>query len=367
MALSSLLQPVGFNEIPGWRDDRLVPAFIAFRRSAMRTRPKFYRTGALGIEAAAFEPAFAAAAAIDSVEEAAARTFFETFFRPFHIVPVRQPGGLVTGFYEPVVQASTECSADHGVPLLARPSDLVAVDDSNRPAGWDAGKVFGRVTAHGDIVEYPDRRSIEEEGLGDLARPIAWLASRVDAFFIHVQGAARLVFADGSERRISYAAKSGHAFTGPGRVLADRGEIPLADVTMQSIRAWFAAHSERIDEILWQNRSYIFFQETSLGDPAAGPVAAAKVQLEPGRSMAVDRLLHTFATPIFVDAPDLAAFGSAPFRRLMVAQDTGSAILGSARGDLFAGTGDAAGEIAGVVRHAAEFYALVPRALADMP
>src|SRR5690606_12646872 len=119
----------------------------------------------------------------------------------------------------------------------------------------------------------------------------------------------------------------------------------------------------RISEILHQNRSYIFFRDAPVDDPTLGPVAAAKVPLTPGRSIAVDRLLHTFGTPFFIDAPQLSAFGGLSFRRLMIAQDTGSAIVGPARGDLFAGSGAEAGEIAGVVRHAADFYALVPRAL----
>jgi membrane-bound lytic murein transglycosylase A len=196
---------------------------------------------------------------------------------------------------------------------------------------------------------------------------IAWLEDKVDAFFIHVQGAARLRMTDGRPMRVTYAAKTGQRFTGPGRVLAELGEIPLEKVTMQSIRAWFGAHPDRIDEILWRNRSYIFFREAPVDDPALGPIAAAKVPLTPGRSVAVDRLLHTFGTPFFIDAPTLTAFGGQGFRRLMIAQDTGSAIVGPARGDLFAGSGDAAGEIAGVVRNRADFYALLPRGLVSEP
>ena len=169
---------------------------------------------------------------------------------------------------------------------------------------------------------------------------------------------------DGRLCRVTYAAKSGHRFTGPGKILSELGEIPLEKVTMQSIRAWFKAHPDRVDEILWRNRSYIFFREAAVDDVSLGPIAAAKVPLTPGRSVAVDRLLHTFGTPFYIDAPTLTAFDAKPFRRLMIAQDTGSAITGPARGDLFAGSGDAAGEIAGVVRNAADFYALVPRALA---
>jgi membrane-bound lytic murein transglycosylase A len=180
-----------------------------------------------------------------------------------------------------------------------------------------------------------------------------------------VQGAARLNMTDGSVRRVTYAAKTGHRFTGPGRILAELGEIPLEQVTMQSIRAWFDANPGRVNEILWQNRSYIFFREALVPDDSLGPIAAAKVQLTPGRSVAVDRLLHTFGTPFFIGSNSLTAFGGAPFRRLMIAQDTGSAITGPARGDLFAGSGHAAGEIAGVVRHPADFYAFVPRALIE--
>ena len=120
---------------------------------------------------------------------------------------------------------------------------------------------------------------IERGALAGQGLEIAWLADKVDAFFIHVQGAARLRMTDGRRLRVTYAAKSGHRFTGPGKILADLGEIPLERVTMQSIRAWFKAHPGRVDEILWQNRSYIFFREAAVDDPALGPIAAAKVPL----------------------------------------------------------------------------------------
>lgn len=270
----------------------------------------------------------------------------------------------MTGFYEPVVEASAVPTKKFTVPLLARPDDLIDIDDANRPAGMDPYLAFARRT-DGGPVEYLDRPAIEQGGLAGRGLEIAWLESKVDAFFIHVQGAARLEMTDGTSRRVTYAAKSGQRFTGIGRVLADLDEIPQEKVTMQSIRAWLAAHPDRVDEILWHNRSYIFFRDAAVDDPALGPVAAAKVPLTPGRSMAVDRLLHTFGTPFYIDASTLTAFGSQSFRRLMIAQDTGSAIVGPARGDLFAGSGDAAGEIAGVVRAPADFYALLPKSLLE--
>ncbi|MBX3568257.1 MAG: murein transglycosylase A [Rhizobiaceae bacterium] len=365
-APSPAFRPADFAELPGWRDDDPSQAYQAFRRSAFHVLTRPYRMGSLGVACEAFAPAYDEARATSGLSPGPARDFFERHFAPALVIPDNPAGGLVTGFYEPQVEASAVATPRFRVPLLARPADLVDIDETSRPAGLDPYLAFGRLGASG-LEEYPDRQAIETGALGGRAAAIAWLEHKVDAFFIHVQGAARLLMQDGTLRRVTYAAKSGQRFTGPGRVLADLGEIPLAEVTMQSIRAWFAAHPGRIDEILWKNRSYIFFREASVDDPALGPIAAAKVPLTPGRSMAVDRLLHTFGTPFFIDAPDLLAFDGKPFRRLMIAQDTGSAILGTARGDLFAGSGDAAGEIAGVVRSPADFYALLPRRALGKP
>ena len=356
------LEPESFSALPGWARDDHAAAYAAFRRSAFRALEKPYRTGSLGIEAAAFGPAFAAARAMSAPTAAEARTFFETHFRPFRIRP-RAGAGFVTGFYEPVARAAPVRTPEFTVPLYRRPDDLVDLDDAGRPAGMDPYFAFGRKTDAG-IVEYFDRGEIERGALAGRGLEFAWLADKVDVFFIHVQGAARLVMPDGAERRVTYAAKSGHPFTGAGRVLVEKGELALADVTMQSIRAWFRVHPDRVDEILWRNRSFIFFRDAPVDDPTLGPVAAAQVPLAAGRSMAVDRLIHTFATPFFVDAPTLTAFGGDRFSRLMIAQDTGSAIVGPARGDLFAGSADAAGEIAGVVRNAADFHILVPATIA---
>lgn len=361
MSLSPLLQPVSYSELPGWLEDDCLPAFEAFRRSAARVLEKPYRSGALGVTMEALRPAFLAALDESPSEVSAARRFFERHFRPSFVRPDDRERGFVTGFYEPEAEARRERSETFRYPVYARPEDLVDIDDTNRPAGLDPYFAFGRQTSNG-IVEYHDRAAIEAGALGGCKLELFWLADRVDLFFIHVQGAARLRLPNGTVRRITYAAKSGQRFTGIGRMLADAGEIPLAEVTMQSIRAWLKANPERIEGILHRNRSFIFFREAPVDDPALGPVAAAKVPLTQGRSVAVDRLLHTFGSPIFISAPELRAFG-APFRRLMIAQDTGSAIVGAARGDLFAGSGDAAGEIAGVVRSDADFFLLVPREL----
>ncbi|MDX8441819.1 murein transglycosylase A [Mesorhizobium australafricanum] len=363
MPLSPLFSEKSFDDLPGWSGDDHAAAFAAFRRSAFHAPVKPYRTGSLGVDFNAFAEAYAEARAVSAPDRSEARSFFERHFVPM-LVKADNGSGLVTGFYEPEVEASPVRTDRFVVPLLSRPADLIDIDDDNRPAAMDSYLAFARRTDDGP-VEYFDRGAIERGALAGKNLAIAWLAEKVDAFFIHVQGAARLKMADGSLRRVTYAAKSGQRFTGPGKILSDLGEIPLEKVTMQSIRAWFKAHPDRVDAILWQNRSYIFFREAAVDDASLGPIAAAKVPLTPGRSVAVDRLLHTFGTPFYIDAPTLTAFDEKPFRRLMIAQDTGSAITGPARGDLFAGSGDAAGEIAGVVRNAADFYALVPRLLID--
>jgi membrane-bound lytic murein transglycosylase A len=364
MTLSPLLSPVDYSQLPGWVGDTSAGAYAAFRRSALYAgaAPKPYRTGSLGVKAEAFADSFGEART--GIDPPDPRAFFERHFQPCHVSPSPANAGFVTGFYEPELVASRIETERFGLPLYGRPGDLVGLDASSRPANMDPAFAFGR-TAAGGIVEYFDREAIENGALAGRAPVIAWLEDKVDLFFAHVQGAARLKLEDGTIVRVTYAAKSGHPFTGPGGVLADLGEIRREKVTMQSIRAWFRANPHRIDEILWRDRSFIFFREVIVEDADSGPIAAAKVQLAAGRSIAVDRLLHTFGTPFFVDAPSLMAFGARPFRRLMIAQDTGSAIVGAARGDLFAGSGAAAGDIAGVVRHPADFYALVPRVLLE--
>ena len=353
-----------FADLKGWEEDDHLAAFQAFLRSARHAETKRYKDGGLGVSFDDLKPAFDAALIAQIKSGREARSFFEHWFTPALVKPEPGKQGHVTGFYEPIVKASRARTDDFPVPLYRRPDDLVEISDAMRPASMDPYFRFARKTGAG-IEEYPDRGEIERGFLAGRGLEFVWLTDSVESFFIHVQGAARLQFEDGTETRVTYSAKSGHPFTGPGRVLIDKGEIDPKTVSMQSIRAWFKANAQRTDEILWHNRSYIFFEEGPIGDPALGPVAAAKVQLTAGRSMAVDRLMHVFGSPFFIDAPRVDGGDGKPFRRLMIAQDTGSAITGAARGDLFTGSGFDAGEIAGRINAAADFYLLVPKQLDD--
>ncbi|AFL54379.1 membrane-bound lytic murein transglycosylase A [Sinorhizobium fredii] len=358
------LEPVAFSELPGWQQDDPTPVIDALRRCQHQvTAVKPYRTGSLGVSVADLLPVFEAAGAVFS-SAPEARKFFEGHFVPFRIRPADRRPGFVTAFYEPEVEVRAIADEAFRFPFYRRPADLVDIDDTNRPEGMDPYFAFGRLR-DGRIEEYPDRRTIEEGLLLGQGLEIAYARSKVDVFFVHVQGAARLVYPDGSRRRITYAAKTGHRFSAIGKLLIERGEIDAATVSMTSIRGWLVAHPEEVDEVLWHNRSFIFFREAPVGDEKLGPVAAAKVPLEPGRSLAVDRLIHTFGVPFYIASETLTHLdGGRPFGRLMLALDTGSAIVGPARGDIFTGSGEMAGALAGSVRNDADFYILVPRAAA---
>ncbi len=358
------LQATSFDDLKGWRDDdpsSLFETMEACCRYIEDTKP--YRTGALGLTAQDLLPLLHAAHGAKVTSAADARTFFETHCRPFRIRRTGGAPGFVTAFYEPEIAVSATPDEEYRHPFYRRPEDLVDLDDTNRPVQLESGYVFGR-SRDGVIDAYPDRREIDQGALAGLGLEIAWAKSKVDVFFVHVQGAARLRYRDGSLGRITYAAKAGHPFSAIGKLLIERGDIERSAISMQSIRAWLADHPDKVDEVLWHNRSYIFFREAEAGLDD-GPIAAAKVPLIPGRSLAVDRLIHTFGFPFFIRSEDLRHLdGGKPFERLMLALDTGSAIVGPARGDIFTGSGDLAGELAGTVRHDADFTILIPQAAA---
>lgn len=350
---------VDYTDLPGWPDDDHLAAFQAFSRSAAQALNKPYKDGEGARNFVNFKPAFQSALATTITTTVEARRFFEQHFTPVKLDPETGEAGLVTGFYEPIVKGSRTKTEAFPIPIYTLPNDLVEVTDANRPKDWDPYFRFAR-SQEGALHYYPDRGTIERGYLHGKGCELVYVADKIEAFFIHVQGAARIELTDGSVMGITYCAKSGHPFTGPGRILIDRGEVAEKDISMQSVRGWLKANPDKMDELLWQNRSFIFFKESPVENADLGPVAAAKVQLSAGRSMAVDRLRHIFGAAFYVVAPTVDFGDDKPFQRLMIAQDTGSAIVGNARGDLFTGSGYAAGEIAGRIKAAADFYLLMP-------
>jgi membrane-bound lytic murein transglycosylase A len=299
---------------------------------------------------------------VGEVDTPAARAFFERHFTPWRISG-ESGRGFFTGYFEPEVEGSLKPGGRYGTPVYARPEDLVTFPQGETPAGFE-GFAAARKRSDGALEPYADRTAIEEGALAGLGLERAWLADPVDLFFVQVQGSGRIRLPDGSVIRLAYAGRNGHPYTAIGRVVADRFGIPRSDMTMDRLRAFLAEDADLARSIMRENRSYVFFRLATELDPALGPIGGEGVPLTPGRSLAIDRTLWPYGLPVFVAAelPTGTDAGLEPFRRLMIAQDTGSAILGPARADIFFGPGSAAGAIAGRVRHPGTFTVLWPKA-----
>lgn len=371
-------EPMEYSQISGWSCDDYLEALNALLWSAKRCNEKVYKTKALNVDAKALNVVLQKMLEKNFKgfkSQLAAKEFFELNFEPYLIVPNGVPekksgafNGFVTAYFEPQIEASKIQTERFKFPILKRPSDLVAITDEERPASMSKEFFFARkIIKDNNILfqTFPNRTKIETGALDEQGLEIFWFESRIDIFFIHIQGSARLILTGENGKksieRISYDGKSGHVFTPIGKILIERGEIEREKITMQSIRDWLVAHPDKADALMRENESFIFFQKIDHPAPSLGPVAAAGVPLSPNRSLAVDHRLQTFGVPIFISTRDGIGANEKPFQKLMIAQDTGSAIVGAARGDLFIGTGDDAAQIAGAVKHSADFIIFLPR------
>ena len=358
-------QPVPFSALDGWAEDAHAQAFAAFRRSCDAILRGGVTGGALKADVEADLRAACARAAGLGTEpgDEAARRFFESAFTAYRVVPSTGRRGFVTAYFEPEIEGALAPSDRFHVPLHAPPADLVTFRNGEpRPPGAPEGLEAAQRTSAG-LVPYPTRGEIESGLLDGRGLEIVWLASAVEAFIVHVQGSARVRLAEGGVLRLSFAAKNGHPYTSIGRLLIERGEIPREEMSLERLTAWLEAHPQEATRVMRSNRSYVFFRVNQDLDPALGPVGAQEVQLTPGRSAAIDKAIHVYGLPVWVDArlPERAGGPEVPFRRLMIAQDTGSAIVGPARLDLFFGMGAEAGRHAGEIKHDAEVFMLLPR------
>jgi membrane-bound lytic murein transglycosylase A len=357
------LAPIAFADIASWREHDFPPALDAFRRSCAeisadgRGFGREMRFGGSRQQWLAVCRALPAAADNDT-----ARQFFEAHFQPLVVNDPDRPQGLFTGYYEPEVAGSRRRTSAFRVPLYAKPADLVAFDEAaQRKTGLRYGRVIGRKP-----VPYLSRREIEQGALAGKGLEIAWLASWDDAFFMHIQGSGRVRLPDGKVMRLAFAGKSGLPFTGIGGLLVQRKELSAEDVSMQSIRDWMARHPRRAHALMWENESFVFFREVTVGEPSLGPPGAQLVNLTPLRSIAIDRNYWAFGTPLWIDTRVPGGVGTPDrsFQQLMIAQDTGSAIRGRVRGDIFFGAGDEAAWKAGHLKSPGRMVALLPKPLA---
>lgn len=360
------LAPARFDQLGGWDEDDPTGALAAFRRSCSAWRPqpadRPLDSDAPWAGTVGDWRSVCAAAARVAPGAGAARAFFTERFAPVAATNRGDAVGLFTGYYEPTLHGSRRRHGAYTVPLYTRPPELVEVDLGEFREELKGQRIAGRVVRD-RLLPFADRAAIDTGALGGRGLELLWVDDAVDAFFLHIQGSGVVVMDDGSEMRVGYAAQNGHPYVAIGRVLVDRGAMALDEVSMQSLRAWLDAHPEEAAEVMADNPSYVFFRRLD----TAGPLGAQGVVLTPGRSLAVDRSFHPLGVPVWLDATaPAAAPGEAdrPLRRLLVAQDTGGAIRGPVRGDVFWGPGDEAAEIAGKMKHEGLMWLLLPRELA---
>lgn len=356
--------PAAWSEIAGWNEDDHLAAYNAFRVScrpisAQRTPPADPK--AIGTS---LRDPCQIAKGLELSDEPKARAFFEDHFLPVRISRLGEGEGFVTGYYEPIVGGSRTENEVYKVPVYRRPSNLFVRGTTQASAGLpNKGQVFRKIGRR-KLVPYYDRAEIEDGVIAGRGLEICYLKEQTDLLFSQIQGSARVSLDDGSTVRINYDAHNGYPYTAVGRILIERNIIPKDQMSMQKIREWMEENPNEADELRRQNKSYVFFREVQLSDKDEA-VGAQGVPLTPGRSIAVDKSLHVYGTPFFIEGelPIETATSKTPFRRLMIAQDTGSAIVGPARADLYFGAGLDAGKVAGRLRHNARFVMLVPKSL----
>ena len=291
------------------------------------------------------------------------KAFFEEHFLPLQISRLGETDGFVTGYYEPVIDGSRTQTDVYNVPVYRRPSNLFVRGTTQKSNGLpNKGQVFRKIGRR-KLVPYYDRAEIEDGAIAGRGLEICWLKSQTDLLFTQIQGSARVRLEDGSTLRINYDAHNGYPYTPVGRILIDRGIIPKEQMSMQKIREWMEQNPDGANELRRQNRSYVFFREVQLSDKDEA-VGAQGVPLTPGRSIAVDKALHVYGTPFFIEGelPIESEQSKTPFRRLMVAQDTGSAITGPARADIYFGAGAEAGRVSGRLKNNMRFSSWCRRA-----
>lgn len=334
-----------FASMAGWKDDDHAAAYDSFLKSCTAIlRGSKQMRAARPVYGALFNVCERTRTA-GKLDRDQARAFFEANFKPVRLAQQGQTDGFFTGYYETEVEGSRVPTPEFSIPIYTAPAATIKGKQS---------KVFAHL----------DRTKIEEGALNGKKLEICYVKSPIDLFFAQIQGSTRVKLDTGSTLRLNYIASNGLPYTPVGRYLIDRGIITKEDMSMDRIRDWMVANPEEGKELRRKNRSFVFFRETDLRDHEEC-IGAQGIPLTPGRSLAVDKKIHTYGTPIWIDAelPIESEKPETKFQRLLVAQDTGSAIIGPARADIYFGTGDAIGSIAGRIKQFGRFVMLVPRSV----
>jgi membrane-bound lytic murein transglycosylase A len=343
---NAILQQVDWNAMPDWAVDNQAEAIAPLLLSCTALRLQ-----------AEWRPACAAAAQVRRNDEAAAQRFFETEFQPYAVSAAGNgPEGLVTGYYEPLLSGSRTPDKVYRYPVYGVPDDLLSIDLGNQYPALKGMRVRGRLQGR-KVVPYYTRAEIDRGDAAVRGRELLWVDDAVELFFLQVQGSGRVRLPNGEVVRLGYAEHNGHPYRSIGRVLIERGELAADKASMQGIKQWASKNPDMLALLLQQNPAYVFFRE--LPSHEAGPIGTLGVALTPGRSIAVDPAALPLGAPVFLAAT--WPLSSRPLNRLVLAQDTGSAIKGAVRADFFWGFGDEAGALAGRMRQGARMWLLYPK------
>ncbi|HEY2835298.1 MAG TPA: murein transglycosylase A [Rhizomicrobium sp.] len=343
---AALLTRVSFSELPGWNKATLQPALAAFQRSCAVIAKK---SSGEALSAYAGTAGEWLAACVQATGDA--HTFFEKNFTPYAL----SGDGLFTGYYEPEIRGSRVQHGAYQTPVYGLPSDLIRVDLGQFLPQFKGEHVSGRIDGQ-RLVPYATRAQIDEKGASG-AKILFWCDDPVALFFLQIQGSGRVKFEDGSMVRIGYAGENGRPYTAIGRVLVRTGKLARDKISLATIRTWLKANPSLARDVMEADQSFIFFQEAPVGDPAEGARGVLGVPLTPLGSMAIDLRKNALGAPYYVDAD--------PVRGLLIAQDTGGAIRGQVRGDVFFGFGPEAEVRAGGMKAEGRLYVLLPNAVAE--
>jgi len=353
------LVPASFSDLPGWADDDLQTFATAFERTCKRMlkAPPEKPLGPLTQAGTYADWHPACETFIDLKEKTAQnlRAFLENNFTPYAVWLGEGNAGLFTGYYEASLNGSKIRQEPYTIPLYKRPEDLVMVDLGKFREELKGIRIAGRVT-DGNLTPYETREQIVTGNWPHNDEVLVWVDDPVDAFYVEIQGSGIVTLQDGSEMRIGYAGQNGHPYTAIGKELIARGALTKENVSMQAIREWLSAHPDQAAEIMNVNKSYVFFTEIR----GEGPLGGENVPLTPERSLAIDRSLFPYGLPFWLEA-DHPLDKTKPIRRLMIGQDTGGAIRGAIRGDVFWGHGEQAEHHAGPMKSPGRYWVLLPK------
>lgn len=362
-AVKPTFRQVHFKHLPGWNKASFTKSLQAFQvscRAFVKHDPeRVVGTDAISLQAKDWQPACHAALAMSDSSEQLAKLFFEQWFAPVEFYGDKPVNGLFTGYYMPSLKGSYTKTAEYNVPLYQVPSDMLTIDLELFLPHAKNKKIIGRLAGN-KIVPYFTREQINNGALKDKAKVLMWIRDPVDRLFLEIQGSGIVELDDGSRVFVGYDGQNGAPYTAIAGILIKQGVMTKHNASMQGIKRYFAEHPEQRDKIINQNKSFIFFRKLSLD----GALGSQGVPLTPGYSLAIDRQWIPMGAPLWLSTtrPDSKKPDrSKPMQRLMIAQDTGGAIKGKVRGDVFWGGGERATLIAGHMKNEGHYWLLLPK------